>query len=66
MQDIPAPHSLLAKLYAQQGKKKLAIKMLEVAVEKGFEKWDYLEEDEGFDAVREMKKFKELKKGKGK
>ncbi len=62
MQDIPAPHYLLAKLYAQQNKKKLAIKTLELAVEKGFKKWEYLEQDAGFEGIREMKKFKELKK----
>lgn len=54
------PFYVLSKLYARLKNPKKAIKTLEVAIENGFEDWEYLKMDEGFDSIREKKKFREL------
>lgn len=58
--DQPAPFYVLSKLYVRLNSPKKAIKTMEQAIENGFENWDYLEKDQGFDAIRGMKKFREL------
>ncbi|MEZ5198294.1 MAG: hypothetical protein R2764_18465 [Bacteroidales bacterium] len=58
--DKPWPNYYLARLYVKMGNDNIAIKQLNLAVDKGYKNKKFLEQDPDLEQLRENKKFKEL------